>query len=216
MTADRSRVQVAGSTSADSRKTAPVPTAGRGRYHCLGMILAPRRGSVRTVVAVTVTDQGLVLRTVPYTSPDAQRLVAAALADLGQRYGGSGDETPVDPREFSPPEGVFVVAYLDGVAVGCGGWRTRDDDAEIKRMYTVPEARGRGVAQAVLALLETSAHAAGRRQMILEAGSRQPEAIRLYEARGYRRIPNFGYYKDAPGAMSYGFELPTIESPGNG
>lgn len=179
------------------------------------MILAPQRGSVRTVVAVTVTDQGLVLQTVPYTNPDAQRLVAAAMVDLGQRYGGSGDATPVHPRQFSPPGGIFVVAYLNGVAVGCGGWRTRGDDAEIKRMYTVPEARGRGVARAVLAALETSAHAAGRRQMILEAGSRQPEAIRLYESRGYRRIPNFGYYKDAPGAMSYGIDLPTTEPPGN-
>lgn len=171
---------------------------------------------MRTVLAVTVTDQGLTLRTVPYTDPDAQRLVVAALADLGQRYGGSGDATPVHPRQFSPPEGIFVVAYLDGVAVGCGGWRTRDDDAEIKRMYTVPQARGRGVARAVLAALEGSAHAAGLRRMILEAGGRQPEAISLYEACGYRRIANFGYYKDEPGAISYGLNLPTTELPGTG
>jgi GNAT superfamily N-acetyltransferase len=156
---------------------------------------------------VTITEQGLVLRTVPYTAPDAQRLVAATLADLARRYGGNGDATPVDPDQFSAPRGTFVVAYLDGVPVGCGGWRSRGDDAEIKRMYTAPEARGRGVARAVLLALEDSARAAGRRRMILETGSRQPEAIGLYESRGYLKIPNFGYYKDEPGAVCYGLEL---------
>lgn len=163
---------------------------------------------MRTVVAVTVTEQGLLLGTTPYAAPDAQRLVAAAITELAQRYGGAGDATPVDPEQFSPPQGIFVVAYLDGAAVGCGGWRCRGDDAEIKRMYTAPEARGRGVARAVLLALEDSAGAAGRRRMILETGDRQPEAIRLYESRGYRMIPNFGYYKDEPGALCYGLELP--------
>lgn len=156
---------------------------------------------------MTVTDQGLTLRSVPYTHPDAQRLVREALADLGMRYGGNGDATPVAPEQFVPPSGDFVVAYLGGVVAGCGGWRSRTADAELKRMYTTPQARGRGVARAVLVALEDSARAAGRRQIILEAGDRQPEAIALYESQGYRRIPNFGYYKDQTGTVSYGFDL---------
>lgn len=156
---------------------------------------------------VTVTEQGLRLRAVSYDAPVAQQMIAAALADLAARYGGEGDATPVEAEQFAPPQGVFLVAYLDGMPVGCGGWRSRGDDAEIKRMYTAPSARGMGVARAVLRALEDSARAAGRRRVILEAGYRQPEAISLYESQGYRRIPNFGYYKDEPGAVSYGMDL---------
>src|SRR5690606_31883001 len=125
----------------------------------------------------------LEIRQVAYDDPVAQTLVAAAMADLGQRYGGPGDETPVHPAEFTPPQGMFLVAYLDGAPVGCGGWRSSGDSgtvAELKRMFTVPAARRRGVARRVLAAVEESARAAGRSRMILECGDRQPEAIELY------------------------------------
>ncbi|MEV4478821.1 GNAT family N-acetyltransferase [Micromonospora coxensis] len=140
-----------------------------------------------------------------FDAPVAQALIRAALADLGQRYGGSGDETPVDAAEFVPPHGAFLVAYLDGEPVGCGGWRSHDDDtAELKRMYTSPAARGRGVARAVLAAVERSARDHGRKRIILECGDRQPEAIAMYTSAGYDPIPNFGFYKDAPGCLSFG------------
>lgn len=156
---------------------------------------------------MTITEQGLSIAPVPYTDPVAQRLIAATLADLSERYDGDGDATPIDPEQFSPPYGMFLVAWLDGAAVGCGGWRSHGEDAEIKRMYTAPEARGKGVARAVLTALQDTARHAGKRRMILETGDRQPEAIALYESQGYRRIPNFGHYKDEPGAVSYGLTL---------
>ncbi|WP_341719515.1 GNAT family N-acetyltransferase [Micromonospora sp. FIMYZ51] len=142
----------------------------------------------------------------PFDSPVAQRLITAALADLGARYGGSGDETPVAAAEFVPPAGAFLVARLDGEPVGCGGWRSHGadgDTAELKRMYTAPQARGRGVARAVLAAIERSAREHGRKRIILECGDRQPEAIAMYTAAGYQRIPNFGFYADAPGCLSF-------------
>ncbi|MBY8870889.1 GNAT family N-acetyltransferase [Micromonospora sp. PLK6-60] len=145
-----------------------------------------------------------------FDSPEARRLIAATLADLGERYGGDGDETPVDPAEFTPPNGEFLVAYLAGEPVGCGGWRSHggpDDAAELKRMYTVPAVRGRGVARALLAAIERSARERGRKRVILETGDKQPEAIGLYTSAGYERIPNFGYYKDEPGCLSYGRTL---------
>jgi len=154
-----------------------------------------------------VTD--LEIRLVRYGAPVAQALVEAAMTDLGQRYG-EGDGTPVDPVEFDPPEGAFLVAYLDGEPVACGGWRShagRDQVAEIKRMYTVPAARGRGIARAVLAAVEESARAYGRRRLILETGQRQPEAIKLYEAAGYRPVPHFGFYRDEPDVVSLGRDL---------
>ncbi|GGM36998.1 N-acetyltransferase [Micromonospora sonchi] len=154
--------------------------------------------------------QEIEIHEVPFDSPVAQRLITAALADLGARYGGSGDDTPVDPSEFVPPAGVFLVARLDGQPVGCGGWRSHGDEgdtAELKRMYTAPQARGRGVARTVLAAIERSAREHGRKRIILECGDRQPEAIALYAAAGYERIPNFGFYADAPGCLSFGRTL---------
>lgn len=143
-----------------------------------------------------------------YDDPVAVRLVRAALTDLGQRYGGDGDATPVDPAEFVPPAGAFLVAWRDGEAVGCGAWRSHDGTvAELKRMYTVPAARGTGVGRAVLAAVEDSARAAGKHRAILECGDRQPEAVAMYERHGYQRVPNYGFYADAPGCLSYGRDL---------
>lgn len=143
-----------------------------------------------------------------FDSPLAQRLIRDALADLGARYGGSGDDTPVDAAEFEPPNGAFLIAMLDGEPVGCGGWRSHGEGtAELKRMYTAPAARGRGVARAVLAAVERSAREQGRKRMILECGDKQPEAIAMYTSDGYQRIPNFGFYKDAPGCLSFGRTL---------
>jgi GNAT superfamily N-acetyltransferase len=157
-----------------------------------------------------VTD-GLSIRAVPYRSAVAATLVTAALAELAQRYGGGdGDATPIDPGQFTPPAGVFLVAWLDAEPVGCGGWRTYHADpavAELKRMYTVPGARGLGVARAVLRALEDTAREAGRKRMILETGHLQPEAISLYVTAGYARIPDFGHYKDEPDVLSFGRAL---------
>lgn len=147
---------------------------------------------------------------VRFDSPVAEALVTAALADLGVRYGGPGDETPVEAAEFDPPHGAFLVAHLDGEPVGCGGWRSHGETgevAELKRMFTVPAARGRGVARAVLAAVERSAREHGRRRLILECGTRQPEAIALYTGCGYARIENFGYYRDYPDCLSFGRDL---------
>jgi GNAT superfamily N-acetyltransferase len=150
------------------------------------------------------------IRPVRYHHPDARRLVSAALVDLGERYGGNGDDTPIDGAEFDPPAGTFLVAYLAGEPVGCGGWRshgTAGGTAELKRMYTATAARGRGVARAMLAAVEASARAHGRSRLILECGDKQPEAIKMYVSSGYQRIENFGYYRDWPGCLSFGRAL---------
>lgn len=147
------------------------------------------------------------IRAVSFDDPAVQKLVSEALADLAVRYGGNGDDTPVAAADFELPNGEFLVAVLDGELIGCGAWRSHGDDAELKRMYTAPRARGRGVARRVLAAVEESARRQGRRRLILETGDRQPEAISLYTAGGYELIDNFGYYRDEPGVLSYGRPL---------
>jgi len=151
-----------------------------------------------------------------YGAPAAQNLIAAAQAELTERYG-SADENPIESGEFDPPEGAFLIAWRDGTPVACAGWRTiahilehtglPEDVAELKRMYAVPEARGTGVARVLLAAVEESARSQGMRRIILETGTKQPEALRFYDRNGYDRIANYGYYKDEADCVSFGRDL---------
>ncbi len=130
------------------------------------------------------------------SSLDATRLVAAMCEELSLRYGSPA--SPFEPDEASPPHGAFVIARMLGIAVACGAFRRIDEGvAEVKRMFVLPELRGRGLARCVLAELERLAIAAGYKALRLETGERLPEAIRLYESAGYLRIPAFGSYVGA-------------------
>jgi GNAT superfamily N-acetyltransferase len=136
--------------------------------------------------------------------PDALTLIELVQGEYVLRYGGR-DEAPIDVAEFLPPEGLFLVARLDGAAAGCGGWRNLGDGrAEIKRMFTAAEHRNRGVARAVLTELEHTAAAAGIKELVLETGTVQPEAIALYESSGYQPVDGFGYYAGRPLSRSFG------------
>ena len=157
----------------------------------------------------------------PYDSEVAGRLVAALTADINERYADETDPwTPeeeaadiaaylaeVDPVVVRPPLGTFVVAWLEGEAVGCGAVKLTDpadDLGEVKRMYTVPEARRQGVAAAILVHLEARAAALGIRRLRLETGTAQPEALALYESHGWARITPYGRYRDEPSSVCFG------------
>jgi GNAT superfamily N-acetyltransferase len=148
----------------------------------------------------------MILRPVPFDHPDAQRIDALLQAFYRQVYG-DADATPLDSAQFLPPGGLFVVGYEGDRPVASGGWRSLDPshdpevragDAELKRMYVDPAERGRGLSRLVLAELERTAGAAGRRRMILETGDEQPAAIALYASAGYAPIAAFGAHRDDP------------------
>ena len=88
----------------------------------------------------------------------------------------------------------FFVARLNGAAVGCGGVGLFDDFAEVKRMYVRETVRGGGVAQALLARIETEARAAGFAVLRLETGERQVAALRFYARAGFTPCAVFGDY----------------------
>jgi GNAT superfamily N-acetyltransferase len=146
------------------------------------------------------------IEAVTYDHPAAARLIAEVQQEYVTRYGGA-DETPVDQADFAPPRGLFLVAYEGGAAVACGGWRSRGGEAEIKRMYVARAARRRGLARLMLAELERTAREAGHDRVILETGSKQPEAIALYRSAGYTAIPAFGHYAGYAESVHLGKEL---------
>jgi len=142
-----------------------------------------------------------------YDDPDVVRLVAEVQAEYVARYGGP-DAAAVKLDEFAPPQGMFLVGLLDGVASVTGGWRLIEPAVvEIKRMYVVPAARGRGLARRILAELEVTAATAGASRVVLNTGPAQPEAIALYESSGYQPIAPFGHYACMPGSLFYGKAL---------
>jgi len=149
----------------------------------------------------------LELRDEAYDSPTAVELIAAVQQEYVVRYGGP-DESPVQPGEFAPPHGRFVVGYVGTTPVATGGVRRVDaTTVEIKRMYVVPDQRGRGYARTVLAHLEELARSLGADRVVLETGLKQPEAMQLYESAGYERIEGFGHYCGQELSVSYGKSL---------
>jgi len=88
-----------------------------------------------------------------------------------------------------------VVLYKNEKPIGCGAIKEFDATAmEVKRMYTSPESRGKGIATKILSELEAWTKELSYEKCVLETGKRQPEAVQLYTKSGYKMIPNYGQY----------------------
>jgi GNAT superfamily N-acetyltransferase len=148
-----------------------------------------------------------------FDSPDVAALTDAQQEEMRGIYEGEADIGPTrEAAMFEPPDGVFLVTRVDGRAVACGGiCRFDQTRGELKRMYVVPEARGRGLGRSLLVALEDEARRLGYDALVLETGDRQPEAIGLYASSGYEQIPCYPPYDSR--ALSLCFEklLPSLE-----
>lgn len=97
-----------------------------------------------------------------------------------------------------------IVAYDDQEPVGCGAIKEiASGVAEVKRMFTLPNHRGTGIAAGVLQELESWARELGLERCVLETGLKQPEAIALYTKCGYMRIPNYGQYAGVSNSVCF-------------
>jgi DNA-binding MarR family transcriptional regulator/predicted GNAT family acetyltransferase len=129
------------------------------------------------------------------TSADARRCLDAYFRELEARFEG-GFDPAADPsarvEDMAPPSGLFVIARLEGEAVGCGGFKRVDKaTGEIKRVWTAPSARGLGVARRIVRTLEAAARDAGLKTMRLDTNRALTEAHALYRSEGYREIARF-------------------------
>jgi GNAT superfamily N-acetyltransferase len=153
------------------------------------------------------------VRTVPADLPEVDALLDAYLDEREATFPSaqgrySRKRTPA--AEFTPPNGVFAVAYDDGVSVGCGGLRRIADgvDAtgavdvrfEVKHVFVTPAGRGTGVATAVMDLLEQAGAALGATSIVLDTNDSLVAAAALYRSRGYERVEPFN---DNPNATAW-------------
>lgn len=136
----------------------------------------------------------VILEAVSPDHPDAEALMAMLDAEVDAVYQGTTDGTgALSPEQKSAFDGLFLIARRDGVPVACGGFLVLDDSTcELRRIYAKPEARGSGVARALVAALELAAAERGASLIRLETGNRQARAIAFYESLGYTRIPPYG------------------------
>ena len=128
-------------------------------------------------------------------SADARRCLDAYFRELEARFEGGFDAATDDSaraEDMAPPSGLFMIARLDGEAVGCGGFKRIDKTTgEIKRVWTTPPARGLGVARRVLRTLESAAREGGLKTLRLDTNRALTEAHALYRNEGYREVARF-------------------------
>lgn len=146
--------------------------------------------------ATTVKPSDIEIRREDILSAIPQQLILALNTELEERYPEEGANFfRLDADEVAEGRGAFLVAYADGQPVGCGAVRRIDGkEAEIKRMYVAPQARGLGIGKRIVAELEMIARELGVRRLLLETGPRQPDAIAVYERAGFVVIPLYGEY----------------------
>ncbi|WP_144754656.1 GNAT family N-acetyltransferase [Curtobacterium pusillum] len=154
----------------------------------------------------------LEVRTVPADIPEVDALLDAYLDEREATFPsaqGSYARKRTPAAEFTPPNGVFAVAYDDGLAVGCGGLRRIADDTagdrpdvrfEVKHVFVTPAGRGKGVATALMDTLEAAAAELGATAIVLDTNDSLVAAGAMYRGRGYERVQPFN---DNPNATAW-------------
>ena len=127
--------------------------------------------------------------------PDAKRCLRAYVAELNRRSDIPFDPhngSTAEPHEVRAPAGAFLVAYLNGEAIGCGAVKHRPGGpSDIKRMWVAESARGLGIGRRLLRELERLAREGGAPVAQLETNAALVEAITMYRSAGYTEVPPF-------------------------
>jgi putative acetyltransferase len=155
--------------------------------------------SIRGGIVTGSREQPLNLAIELVKAPTAETI--QLLAELDEALSGpySADQRhALSVEQLFQPDIRFFQVRVDGAAVACGGVAFLDGYGELKRMYSRPAVRGRGVAKALLHRLEAEAREASLSLLRIETGVYQQEALRFYEGAGYRRCGPFGSYAQMP------------------
>jgi GNAT superfamily N-acetyltransferase len=156
----------------------------------------------------------IIIKRTDSNNEDFIELVKQLDADLAKR---DGDGHPFY-AQFNKIDKIkhAVIAYDNNKPVGCGAIKEFSRDImEVKRMYTSPECRGKGIATQILDELEKWAIELSFGKCILETGKRQEEAVELYKKNGYKQIPNYGQYTGIENSLCFEKVLKQQEAIGD-
>lgn len=138
---------------------------------------------------------GLTIAVADPAGAEAHACLLRYFGELQQRFDSGFDpaaSVSANPEELVPPSGWFLLARLDGVAVGCGALKVLGGGVgELKRMWVAPSVRGLGIARLLLAALEEQARNAALAVLRLDTSRHLPEAHALYVRNGYVEIPAY-------------------------
>jgi GNAT superfamily N-acetyltransferase len=146
------------------------------------------------VIAFADEVRGVRVTIEPADGEVSHVLQQAFFADIASRYPGwePGSSQPVEPSDLAPPDGIWLVAYRNERAIGCGGLqRLEAETAEVRRIFLDKTERGRGIGRRLLVELEEHARDLGYARIRLTTGDGQPEALRMFQSAGYREIAPF-------------------------
>ncbi len=98
----------------------------------------------------------------------------------------------------------IIIAYKDHQPIGCGAFKEFDNTSvEIKRMFTLPETREKGIGTLILNALEDWAKELNYKSTVIETGIRQTEAVQFYKKNLYEIIPNYGQYAGVENSLCF-------------
>jgi DNA-binding MarR family transcriptional regulator/GNAT superfamily N-acetyltransferase len=161
------------------------PLSGKQRMALTSAMEAVERLLLASAVRVEVENPA---------SPAAQRCLAHYFDELAARFDAGFEPArsiSASIAELTPPHGFFVVAWLNGEAIGCGALKCQPTHGEIKRMWVAGSSRGLGVGKRILQRLEELARERRLRLLRLETNKALTEAHALYRSSGYREVAAF-------------------------
>ncbi|PRA97704.1 GNAT family N-acetyltransferase [Chryseobacterium sp. MYb7] len=140
------------------------------------------------------------------SNTDFQNLVKSLDATLSEHNGENDDFF----AQFNTIDTIknCIIAYIDDMPAACGAFKPfSEDTVEIKRMFTDPEFRKKGLGSAIVKELESWAAELNFKKAVLETSRDLKSAISVYERNGFSRIPNYGQYIGVEQSVCYGKEL---------
>ncbi len=139
-------------------------------------------------------------------APDFVELVSLLDAELA-KFNGNDDAFYSQFNKIDKINHVVLV-YENDTPIACGAIKKISLDAmEVKRMFTLPNYRGKGAASILLKELEEWAKEMNYEKCVLETSKRQPDALALYEKNEYLVIPNYGQYVGVDNSICLGKDL---------
>jgi len=147
------------------------------------------------LIAVALQRDRIAIEQADPRSAPARECLQAYYDELGRRFASGFDVSlsrDPDADDMLAPRGAFLLAWSDGLPVGCVGLKNGGAQAaEVKRLWVAPSARGLGLARRLMDAVEDAARALGLPLLRLDTNRALPEAIELYRKTGWREIPRF-------------------------